>query len=450
MANYDNIPSIAVIYEGLLETFTNLTDKSEYYGRVVFITGNAGSDTAKDRRQAIWVSQDDGSNAHFLNMSDTDTIASTLSYVKGIIVGKTTYPTIEGGSYLNLVGADGIEITVEPDKGIVTFSGKALSDAIATAQAAAEAADAKAAEVSSAVNELIGTTASDKGKSIRTIAGEVAENVGAAVTEALLGDNADGYTDDTIKGIKNSYVAKGYLFDENYEKIKLGLLPDAILGQLQFGGTIGNSSSEATSRTIVVTPSANYKDIFPLTGDEFSVTEDTPFFTPKEKQGWYFIVRKPNSNSVGNFGWGEKTLGDLKTYDEFFEIGDWFISNGVNWIKIDNTDSVTMVAGMMGNITTSSLVTKLSTANDENPDPLAKKSDIKIDSLQTIAKIDDTQTRAYFLTNRENDDNLKELTITATVYSMDKISKTSGNQGFADARDVYDFIKARLSIKVVK
>ena len=448
MADYDNIPSIAVIYEGLLETFTNLTDKSEYYGRVVFITGNAGSANAEDKRQAIWVSQDDGSNAHFLNMSDTDTIASTLSYVKGIVVGDTTYPTIEGGSYLNLVGADGIEITVVPLTGTVTFSGKALSDAIAAAQAAAKAADDKAAGVSNTVNGLIGNISTDRGKSIRTIAEEEA----AEVESALLGKESNETDTDTIRGVNNVVTATNrVLFGKplplTTDKIKASALPDVIVGQLKFGGTIGNKNKTIENQQLQIKPSADLYGFFDnISTQPFDFTPTTA--NAKDYKGWYFIVAKPAvEGSIGNFEL-EVTV-DLTKVKEVYEIGDWLLSTGIEWVKIDNTDAVVRVAGMQGDITTKSLVDTLSTEDAKtNRDPLAKKSDIKVDSVSAIAKLDGSTTKSYFSAGVGTTD--KDISITADVKSMSNIAENTSANGFADARDVYDFIKARLSIKVVK
>lgn len=440
MANYDNIPSIAVIYEGLLETFTNLTDKSEYYGRVVFITGNAGSSTAKDKRQAIWVSQDDGSNAHFLNMSDTDTIASTLSYVKGIVVGGTTYPTIEGGSYLNLVGADGIEITVAPQTGTVTFSGKDLSDAIATAQAAAEAVDDRVDGLSNTVNTLVGN---DRNLSARAIAKAEAE----AVEDALLGKESNETDTDTIRGVNNVVTATnralfGKTVPESGDKILTDALPDVIVGQLKFGGTVGNTKGTILDQELQIKPSADLVSEFNGISSSFPFTPTTA--NALTYKGWYFIVAKPAvEGSIGNFEL-EVTV-DLQKVKVFYEVGDWLLSTGIEWVKIDNTDAVVSVAGRQGVITTKNLVDTLSDYDEKlNTDPLAKKSDI---ALKSVAVAENSKEYISITTDTE----AKKATISVDTASMlDVISSdVGGNDALATANDVFNFIKARLSIKVV-
>lgn len=53
--------------------------------------------------------------------------------------------------------------------------------------------------------------------------------------------------------------------------------------------------------------------------------------------GWYYVVGTPGSTNVdGNNAWG---------------IGDWIISNGVSWQKIDNTDAVNSWNGRIGTVT---------------------------------------------------------------------------------------------------
>lgn len=42
-----------------------------------------------------------------------------------------------------------------------------------------------------------------------------------------------------------------------------------------------------------------------------------------------------------------------------WEVGDWIVSNGVTWDKIDNTDQVLSVAGLRGTITAGALITAL-------------------------------------------------------------------------------------------
>lgn len=451
MAEYQDDLALIVRYDGTKEAFDNV--RSNYKNKVVFIYGSKDAvDNQEGLVQAIWVG--DSQDGRYLDMANVGAIKEGLTHIAGFAVENTVIGIDSGANGINFKGANGIEIKLNPsnstdNNGVpywnIEVDGKELNEAIATAQGAAETAADKADEVSNTVTTLI---AGDDGKTIREIAADEANDV----KDTLLGKETNETDTDTIRGVNNvvktaNLALFGKITPSSTEKIQASALPDVILGQLKFGGTVGNTQSSIQNQQLQITPSA---DLY----NAFTDISSQPFdFTPTNDnvskfKGWYFIVAEPAAGGIGNFKL-EVTVG-LGKVTQFYEVGDWLLSTGIDWVKIDNTDAVTMVAGMQGNITTPSLVTELSTADDENTDPLAKKSDITIDNVAAIAKIDGTQTRPYFIADRENDDNPKEVTITATMCSMDKISKSQGEQGFADARDVYDFIKARLSIKVVK
>ncbi|RWX72601.1 pyocin knob domain-containing protein [Mesorhizobium sp. M2A.F.Ca.ET.039.01.1.1] len=62
-------------------------------------------------------------------------------------------------------------------------------------------------------------------------------------------------------------------------------------------------------------------------------------------KGWYFMVSTAGASNVGG-------ITDWK-------VGDWAVSDGAKWVKIDNTDAVSSVAGLVGVITAASLKTAL-------------------------------------------------------------------------------------------
>lgn len=109
----------------------------------------------------------------------------------------------------------------------------------------------------------------------------------------------DGKIDDSEKGAANGVVP----LDAN-AKIDTAYISDAVLGQVQYEGTWNASTNTPTL------PS-----------------------TPTEK-GTYYVV---------------DTAGTFETIE--FDVGDWIISNGTEWQKVDNTDAVTSVAGRTGNVT---------------------------------------------------------------------------------------------------
>lgn len=131
----------------------------------------------------------------------------------------------------------------------------------------------------------------------------------------------------TLRKGKASGVAS---LDAN-SKIITSQLPDYLLGQVMYGG---NASEVAT--TTVVSPSASLKTKKNITTASISI-ENSETSTKnntygyKDMEGVYFICQ-----ASGTFAGNS------------FETGDWIISTGSAWEKIDNTDAVTSVNGEMG------------------------------------------------------------------------------------------------------
>jgi hypothetical protein len=99
-------------------------------------------------------------------------------------------------------------------------------------------------------------------------------------------------------------------------KLPVSLLPDAILGALSY-----QSAWNATTNSPTIPAAA------------------------AGNKGWYYVVTTAGSTSVDG-------ITDWK-------VGDWLVSNGAAWDKIDSTDEVTDVAGLVGSINASELRTAL-------------------------------------------------------------------------------------------
>lgn len=118
--------------------------------------------------------------------------------------------------------------------------------------------------------------------------------------------------------------------DEN-SKIISSQLPDYLLGQVMYGG---NASTVATTAT--VSPSDSLKTKKNITATSISIV-DSATSTAANTYGWqdlegvYFICQ-----ASGTFA------------GISFDTGDWIISTGVKWEKIDNTDAVKSVNGQTG------------------------------------------------------------------------------------------------------
>ena len=140
---------------------------------------------------------------------------------------------------------------------------------------------------------------------------------------------------DTTRVVTAATLGKGKAngvasLDEN-SKIISSQLPDYLLGQVMYGG---NASTVAT--TTVVSPSASLKTKKNITTASISI-ENSETSTKnntygyKDMEGVYFICQ-----ASGTFAGNS------------FEKGDWIISTGAKWEKIDNTDAVKSVNGQTG------------------------------------------------------------------------------------------------------
>jgi len=99
-------------------------------------------------------------------------------------------------------------------------------------------------------------------------------------------------------------------------KLDTAVLPDSILGGMTFKG---NWDASANSPAIPSATTAN--------------------------KGWYYIVTTAGTSSIGG-------VND-------WQIGDWIVSTGSTWVKVDSSDQVNSVAGLQGTISATDLKTAL-------------------------------------------------------------------------------------------
>ena len=116
-------------------------------------------------------------------------------------------------------------------------------------------------------------------------------------------------------------VANGVATLDSNAKIKTSQLPDYLLGQVLYGGTVTTG--------VVATLTDNAKKRLGTNNVTITLTNDTSAITGyKANEGIFYIAQ-------ANF-----TFAGIS-----YLIGDWLISNGSAWTKIDNTDAVTGVKG---------------------------------------------------------------------------------------------------------
>ena len=111
-------------------------------------------------------------------------------------------------------------------------------------------------------------------------------------------------------------------------KISVSVIPDSVLGQLEYIGTWNATTGKAVS------------DTRPLEGGVIRAY----------RKGDYYIVKTAGTK-----------LPDATTITELdgLQIGDWIVYNGTTWDKIDNTDYIKSVAGISptnGDITIKEIV----------------------------------------------------------------------------------------------
>ena len=138
---------------------------------------------------------------------------------------------------------------------------------------------------------------------------------------ALNPNGFDGSTEQTVNITIVPADVTG-LLDSN-SKIDSKWLPDSILGNLKYGGTVNENG--------VITSSNSS-----LSGANINDLNSTTY------SGYYFLAAFTNSTASATLA----GVADVR-------VGDWVVSNGIaGWVKVDNTDAVTMVNSQIGNIET--------------------------------------------------------------------------------------------------
>lgn len=223
---------------------------------------------------------------------------------------------------------------------------------------------------------LSGVDASTTAKGVVQLATQDEVNTGANTTKVI--------TPATLGKGKASGVAS---LDSN-SKIITSQLPDYLLGQVMYGG---NASTVATTTTI--SPSDSLKTKKNITATSIS------------------IVNSATSTAANTYGWQnmEGVYFICQTSGTFagisFETGDWIISTGTKWEKIDNTDAVKSVNGQTGAVN----ITRVDEAGTAD----------KLKTARTIALTGDATGSTTFdgSANKNIDVTLADTGVTAGTYN---------------------------------
>lgn len=148
----------------------------------------------------------------------------------------------------------------------------------------------------------------------------------------------DGYATTSTGGSGN--VGKVILTDAN-GKISESLIPDSILGQLVYGGTVFKEEESGTTY-IRAQLSEAAKIKLEATADKVTLVSSATSSSAntygyQQCQQIYFVV----SEQAGF------TFADIS-----FKVGDWLLATDSKWDKIVNTDAVTSVNAHLGDVRT--------------------------------------------------------------------------------------------------
>lgn len=247
---------------------------------------------------------------------------ATQEWVTG--QGYATQTWVKGRGYLTATDADGRYVNIAGD----TMTGSLRGTDI---ELSGHISAATLYVPYSGGNKIYSLSVSDT-----PVQGE-APSGGGGLDSAALWEELGGNATDKVIGLSRIPdipvdMVSGLLGGDS--RILPSLLPDWLMGQLLYGGTVDGSS--------VATVSAAFKDRYGTGGDTVTLNASNA----SQYECVYFIASADASSGV------VQSLG-VRT-------GDWVVSNGLAWTKIDNTDSVSSVAGLTGVISKTALQTALS------------------------------------------------------------------------------------------
>ena len=132
-------------------------------------------------------------------------------------------------------------------------------------------------------------------------------------------------------------------------KIILSQIPDAVYGNVLYGGNLTEFTDEDLAASVSISSSLRARlgladTVTTITVANATASSITGEYGYASLEGVYFICEVAGS-------WG---------LTGSFEVGDWMISTGTSWQKVDNTDAVKSVNGQIGDVN----ITKVDSATN--------------------------------------------------------------------------------------
>lgn len=304
-----------------------------------------------------------------LTSSGTDTVTISLGTPSASGSGSNTYGSngVTANSHTHQIN---LPDATESTKGVIELAtDAAASEGTDTTHAinAKQLAAAKQSAIDSAkvtIQTSNGITGgSSTASNSYTLSGVNASTTTKGVVQLATQAEVNTGTD-TSKVVTPSTLGKGKAsgvasLDAN-GKIVLSQIPDAVYGNVLYGGNFVYSTE---SQSHAVYPSSSLKARLGITSGIIDLSENAtgsqggsiPTYGYEELEGVYFICQIQGTD-VTSFAFA----------GEEFEIGDWVISTGEGWQKVDNTDAVKSVNGQIGvvNITKVDSATNADTATN--------------------------------------------------------------------------------------
>lgn len=509
MAEYTDDLALIVRYDGTKEAFEAV--KSNYLGKVVFIYGSKTVVTNQAGLvQAIWVSDVNG--GRYLDMANVDTIKEGMTHIAGLAIDGAVKTLDNGANGINFKGANGISITFNPSNSTdqngvpywnVEINGQGVIDTIKGVSTDSTGTltlygvkNYAQAAANTAKNEVIGqdtdTESSNTIKGAKKYADKVKTNLEGTSSDTkdsatiagakkyaddavakIVSDGNDAATDDTIKGAKKyTDEAKESLLGDANDDIE----SNTILGVKNYAKQL------ATESEVSIVESEGTGDIGKVytfyqggtaEGNKIGVIN-----TPKElvvKSGQ--VVVNPTGQPAGTYI--ELTIQnqDAPLYINVADLVDVYTpATGAAEVQLaisaTNEISATIkaVSGtkiINKTITKDKLIAEVQTSLGkadsayQKPSAGIPKSDLVTDVQTSLGKADSAiqsvttttpnYTEVTVPTGEGADSKNKVVNVKTSTMQQAMTGDLAGTPvaGVVPTQDIYEYLKARFSVKVV-